>query len=229
MQPDSTVAEQLDGVPVFAINLKEDEKLYGNEDGETMIYTGLADANRVLAQIQTAYPSTVLELLPLPLGQVLTRAGLLARQPADGPLVEEPLPALRTLIVASPDEKRAARRLREDAATPRPRPRPGAAGKLQAVPIFHLGSFESPSEGQEAFWPFFFRMADVDALWKQLGEGRERPAVVSTDLAALVDGLRQADEAPAAPMICAPLDALEYVRGRDRSAAARQAPEDLLE
>ena len=33
VQPDSTVAEQLDGVPVFAINLKEDEKLYGNEDG----------------------------------------------------------------------------------------------------------------------------------------------------------------------------------------------------
>ena len=73
----------------------------------------------------------------------------------------------------------------------------------------------------------FFRTADVDALWEQLGEGAPRPEVTPTDLAALVDGLREADDAPAEPLICAPLDALEYVRERDRSAVSARAEADV--
>ena len=128
-------------------------------------------------------------------------------------------------LVASPEERRAARSLREAAAMPRPRPREGAAAQLQTVPVFHIGSVEHPSRGEAAFWPFFFRTADVDALWQQLGEGAKQPEITATDLASLIDGLREAEDAPAKPLVCAPLDALEFVKENDR--AAITAAEDL--
>ena len=227
---DAVVADQLNTVPVFGLLLTENGKLYGSEEGETMVYTSLEDASRVLAQLKSTFPDTDLELLPLPLGHVLTQSGHLAR--VDGSesaavpteIVESTLPMV---LVASPEARRAARRLREDSATPRPKPLAGAAAQLQAVPVFHIGSVEDPREKKETFWPFFFRTADVDALWEQLGEGAPRPEVTPTDLAALVDGLREADDAPAEPLICAPLDALEYVRERDRSAVSARAEADV--
>lgn len=222
---DSVVAEQLDDVPVFGLLLVDDGKLYGSEDtGETMVYTGLADATRVLAQVQASFPGNDVQLMPLYLGEVLTKAGALKPAITADTLDTEPR-ALPTLLVPSVEEKRAARHLRNEAAMARARPRPGAAGMLQAVPVFHMGSFKHP--GDEAdFFPFFFRMADADALWEQLGDGAPRPPLVATDLAALVDGLREADIAPATPMVCAPLDALEYVRARDQSSMANLATED---
>jgi hypothetical protein len=218
---DSVVAKQLNDVPVFGLLLTEAGTLYGDEEqGATMVYTSLADATRVLAQLKTAYPTTELELLPLPLGHVLTQAGHLQRATSEaGAAPDDAQAALRMALVASPEERRAARRLREDSAMPRPRARAGAAAQLQTVPVFHVGSVEHPSQA-EAIWPFFFRTADVDALWAQLGDGAPAPTITATDLAALVDGLRQAEEAPAAPLICAPLDALAYVRERDSAVSS---------
>jgi len=213
--PDETVAEQLDDVPVFGILLREDAKLYGGDDGQTMVYMSLQSASRVLAQLQSTYPETEIEIAPLPLGNVLTQTGYLQRPPATD---DDNQPALPIELVSSPDERRAARKIREDVATPRPAARSGVAGKLQDVPIFHIGSVEDPDPAKPAFWPFFFRTADVDALWRQLGEGAPRPEVTATDLAALIDGLRLADNAPAKPLICAPLDAIEFMRGRDEVA-----------
>ena len=127
---DAVVAEQLDTVPVFAVLLPEDGKLYGSEEGETMVYMSLADANRVLAQLTAVYSATQLQVLPLPLGHVLMQAGLLERPASYAGAADAP-EQLRMSLVASPEEKKAARRLRGDGVTAKPRPRGGAAGKLQ--------------------------------------------------------------------------------------------------
>ena len=214
---DAKVAQLLDSVWVFGLLLTEEAKLYGDAGtGASMIYTSLSDANRVLAQLKSAFPTTDLELIPLPLGKVLMQAGILD-PPSSFEAADD---GVQMQLVASPEEKRAARQLREESATPKPRPREGAAGLLQEIPVFHIGSVEHPSEGTDAFWPFFFRTADVDALWEQLGEGAPRPEITPTDLAALVDGLRDIESAPAKPLVCAPLDGLKFVQERDRAAAA---------
>ena len=64
-------------------------------------------------------------------------------------------------------------------------------------------------------WPLFFRAADVGELWRELGGGAPQPELQATDLATLIDGLRDADNAPAQPLVCAPLDSLDFVRTRD--------------
>ena len=225
---DARAAQELDAVPVFAILLAGSGKLYTHE-GQCMVYTHLDDATRVLGRMQAAYAEEELELMPLSLGSVLTQAGWLKKATAASSSVEllleqqDPQEPIRVNLVASPEELRAARRIREDGGVAKAKRRRGAAGKMQVVPIFHIGAVEtaaSEDDGGTAgattpVWPFFFRRADVDALWQQVGEGQPLPTLRVTDLAALVDGLRDADALPdARPMICAPLDAVEYVRKR---------------
>ena len=228
---DTVVAEALDGVPVFGILLSESGKLY-TEEGHCMVYTHLADASRVLGRMQGAYPAEEFEIMPLTLGGVLTESGLLGEGSAAPP--KQPL---RVNLVASPEERQAARKIREDGCLPKPKRRRGAAGRLQEVPIFHIGAIETSAlDGGEAatleddeaannIWPFFFRATDVDTMWQQLGAGRPLPEVRVSDLAALVDGLREADALPdAKPMICAPLDALDFLRAtRDKTRAMQDS------
>ena len=47
---DAAITGQLDEVPVFGILIADDSTLYGDDDGNTIVYTHLEDANRVLAQ-----------------------------------------------------------------------------------------------------------------------------------------------------------------------------------
>jgi hypothetical protein len=213
---DLDVVRELDSVPVFGILVKADGKLY-TEEGACMVYTHLSDVSRVLGKMQATYPTTELEVMPLSLGHVLSEAGLLGGGGREGA-------SLAVNLVASPEETSAAKRMREEAALPRPKRRRGAAGMLQRVPIFHIGTVETrrdahDSSAGETLFPFFFRTVDVDALWSELGDGAPRPPLVATDLAALVDGLRDADAAPGSPLVCAPLDALDFVRQRDQRAA----------
>ena len=70
-------------VPVFAILLKEEGKLYGGPMDDqgvqpAMVYTQLEDAQRVIGQLTETYAETALELQPLALGAVLRQSGVLA-------------------------------------------------------------------------------------------------------------------------------------------------------
>ena len=68
-------------VPVFGILVVEDGKLYGGAGLEdsgvqpAMVYTQLADAQRVLGKLCEAYPGVELSLQPLSLGAVLRQTG----------------------------------------------------------------------------------------------------------------------------------------------------------
>lgn len=229
---DEFVARELDSVPVFGILLSEEGSIY-SEDGVAMVYTQLADATKVLAKLQQTFPETQLTLMPLSLGHVLQQGGLLRGGVAndilssEGDLLAAATAAsssssqTRINLIASPEQRKLARKIREDAAAPPMAKRTGAAAELQRVPIFHIGAVPSKKdESAPPIWPFFFRAADVDELWQQLGDGAPKPALHATDLAALIDGLRQIDNAPAKPLICAPLDGLDFCKSRDRAAVA---------
>ena len=212
----SSVAEQLDEMPVFGI-LVDDGTLYGDADsgGTGIVYTHLNDASRVLSQLQNTYPANTLELLPLALGAVLKEGGLLGAADGAGERAQ-------VMLVASPEEVRTARRLADRlSSAPRPASKPARKSGLQGIPVFHLGQVpwrDAPEGEEEMRWPFFFRSADVDALWKEIGQGAERPPLLVTDLTVLIAALRDEDAAPARPIVCPPLDAIEYLRERDRGA-----------
>ena len=243
MRSDSLVARELDSVPVFGILLQQEDSFYC-EDGVVMVYTQLADASRVLAKLQQTFVETELALMPLSLGHVLQQGGLLGGNAgggsgltsdvfsSEGDLLAAAAVAtsqsapMRINLIASPTERRLAKQLREDSAALPPIKRDGAAAELQRVPVFHIGAVPSRAAEQgEAppppIWPFFFRAADVDELWAQLGEGRPQSTLHATDLAELVDGLREVDSAPAKPLVCAPLDALDFCKSRDRVAVTQ--------
>ena len=48
IEPDALMRE-LNSVPCFAILLEEEDKLYGTDDGATLVYTTLSDAQRAAA------------------------------------------------------------------------------------------------------------------------------------------------------------------------------------
>lgn len=209
-----TVAEviaDLDTVPVFAI--ATNGKLYSTEAG-CMVYTQLVDATRVIAQLQATYPAEAFALEPLSLGTVLSESGMLVKR-ASPPKV---------MLVPSADAKRAARELstktdaaelEEGVSTVPKRWLP-----LRQVPIFHIGALAGRGTAEEAeskIWPLFFRLCDIDRMWEELGEGKP-PPVQAMDLAVLVAHLREPFSAPGTPMLCAPLDGLDFVAERDRSA-----------
>ena len=218
LRADADIARELDQVPVFGILLTEDGKLYC-EDGSCMVYTQLGDAHRVLAKMQETFPETTLEVMPLSLGHVLQEGGFLGRADATNPAVSPQLPSMQVNLIASPFERRTAKKIREESAAQPALRRTGAAAELQRVPIFHIGAVPSRQAKEEEepplIWPFFFRAADVEELWKQLGDGAPQPELHATDLAALIDGLRDVESAPAEPLICGPLDGLAFVRSRD--------------
>ena len=69
-------------VPVFAILLVQDGKLYGGPDAfdesgiePAIVYTQLEDAQRVLGKLADTYPDTELALQPLSLGAVMRQSG----------------------------------------------------------------------------------------------------------------------------------------------------------
>ena len=120
---------------------------------------------------------------------------------------------------------RKAREIREDAAQRRAPKRSGVAGELQVVPVFHIGTVELPE--QEALFPFFLRTADVDALWDEIGGGKALPELVCTDLAALVDALRDLEGAPGRPLVCAPLDGVDFLKSYGGGGGPAIEPEVL--
>ena len=229
-RPVSAVVTELDSVPVFAIAINGD-KLYSTDESGCMIYTHLSDASRVLAQLQSTYPAEALALEALSLGTVLSESGLLIKREAPP----------RITLVASPDAKRAARDLRAKgpaASSSDPPIVSSAVPKrwrpLTEIPVFHIGTLARRSskavEVDEAaeglLWPLFFRLSDIDRLWEELGDSStERPPVraAPSDLATLVVCLREPAGAPGHPLVCAPLDALDFVAEKNRQALADAA------
>ena len=223
--------DDLNTVPVFGI-LTEDAKLYGTDEAGCMIYTQLKDAHRILAQLQSTYAESTFELHPLALGTVLNEAGLLATQREHAPQIT---------LVASPEATKEARRLRAAAAAEgkadpdSPADAPRRRANLASVPIFHVGPMAmhgsahdakqagelDASEGTELVWPLFFRTDDIERLWAELGqEATEPPPVEVMNLASLIACLRDPSAAPGKPLVCAPLDALEFVREQQRKMTA---------
>jgi hypothetical protein len=227
-RPVSAVVTELDSVPVFAIAINGD-KLYSTDETGCMIYTHLSDASRVLAQLQSTYPAEALALEALSLGTVLSESGLLIKREAPP----------RITLVASPDAKRAARDLRAKgpaASSSDPPIVSSAVPKrwrpLTEIPVFHIGTlarrpsmaFEVDEAAEGLLWPLFFRLSDIDRLWEELGDSStERPPVRAIDLATLVVCLREPAGAPGQPLVCAPLDALDFVAEKNRQALADAA------
>ena len=210
----------LDSVPVFALRLVQEGKLYSVE-GRCMVYVELADASNVLGQLQSLYPETPLALQPLQLGTVI-RLSAGDRRLAGRADPDETPTAMR--LVASRDARRAARDLgaepsAEAALSPDVDPR-----RMSEVPVFHLGPLAPPADAdapdEQPLWPLFFRTDDADAMWREFGGGAPRPPLQATDLAALC-GL--AVPAPGRPLLCAPLDSLEYVETARSAEAERQS------
>ena len=216
-RPVSEVIGELNSMTVFGLRT-ENGKLWGIEEEGCMIYMQLADATRVLAKLQETYAEP-LELQPLELGTVLSESGVLVKR--DG--------APRITLVPSPEAKRTLRKLQAEGnfmsdivAVPK-RWRP-----LSEVPVFHIGPLPSrnPAGAKELLWPLFFWAGDADQLWSELGqEGTTRPPLQAINLGAAVASIRDPSGALGRPVLCAPLDAVEYMRERDRQALSelRQA------
>ena len=100
--------------------------------------------------------------------------------------------AVRThaVLVASPDQKRAARKIRAERAAsdamatedeqdeqdeqdePAAVAGPPKAGEVPLVPIFHCGPLawrEAEGEPPSTLWPLFFRLDDLETMWRQAG------------------------------------------------------------
>jgi hypothetical protein len=235
------VVTELNTVPIFGI-ATENAKLYGAEGLGCMVYVHLQDAHRVLAQLQATYPESPFDLQPLELGTVLTESGLIAR-------ISGPRP--RVTLVASSDARNAAKRLRAPTLDRQEPVKPASRRLklLQSIPVFHIGTLRlrtaaagstgSQQEGgagstgsqregqeQEELWPFFFEAGDVERMWTELGEeGAPCPPMQATDLAHLVKVLLEPRLASSGrPVVCAPLESVEYMRSRE-SEAARLADE----
>lgn len=206
-----SVVRELDTVPVFALHLQEDGTLFGSEESGTMVYTQLSDANRVLGQLMATYPDMNVALKPLGLGAVLRQCGMLDGSGSSG--------AVKVTLVASPTEKREAKRVGDSSAA--------RARRFLGVPLFHVGELSSTAAmhrddaaGHDAhaaadqLWPLLFRVADVESMWDEVGGGQPMPALRTVDLAEAVEQLRlhAAGTAPGvarpllcgAPSLCAP-------------------------
>ena len=93
------------------------------------------------------------------------------------------------VLVASPDQKRTARKIRADraastamatedepsaaAATARvdTAPGPPKASEVPLVPVFHCGPLawrEAEGEPPSTLWPLFFRLEDLETMWRQV-------------------------------------------------------------
>ena len=90
----------------------------------------------------------------------------------------------QAVLVASPDQKRAARKIRADRAAsdamatedeqdePAAVAGPPKAGEVPQVPIFHCGPLawrEAEGEPPSTLWPLFFRLDDLETMWRQVG------------------------------------------------------------
>ena len=232
------VVRELNTVPVFALRLIAENTLYGAAPGCSTMYSQLPDAHRVLGQLSETYPESQLEVLPLGLGTTMRQAGLLgdelrAQEENGGYFGEEAPP--RATIVASPLELRKARSASADYQR--------HVVRGLDVPVFHIGELEwqndpggsGESGGSEMLWPFLFRAADVEALWAEVGgDDQEMPPLQVTDLADVVERLRThtLGQPGSRPLLCAPLDAVEFLRAndlqavRDSDAALRDASEN---
>ena len=118
-----------------------------------MIYTSLSDANRVLAQLKSAFPTTELDLIPLPLGKVLMQAGIL-----DPPFFFEAADGVQMQLVASPEEKRAARQLREESATPSRGHAKAPPACCRRYPSFTLARSSTRAKGRTPSGPSSFAL-----------------------------------------------------------------------
>ena len=153
-------------------------------------------------------------------------------------LEDESAENTQAVLVASPEQKRTARKLRSRAAstaaatdadtavtpevvsdTSSQRPRRGASPPtVPAVPIFHCGplAWEGGEGGEAAstLWPLFFRLEDLETMWREVGGGAPQPPPEATDLAELLStqGGLPAEAAAARLLLCAPLDAIDFMR-----------------
>lgn len=220
-RPVSAVVEDLNAVPVFGI-ATDNGKLYSTDESGCMVYTHLDDVLRVIAQLPAVYATESLEVQPLELGTVLFESGLLVKRTEKCPPIS---------LVASPEAKREARQLRGADGSTSDTSTTGSRKwrQLAGVPLFHIGAvtWNSTAQTEEAFWPVFFRRSDIETLWETVGAGTALPPVQVTDLAALIAFLREPSTAPAKPMVCASLDAIEYERSRAKRAIKEQG--QLLE
>ena len=88
------------------------------------------------------------------------------------------------VLVASPEQKRAARKIRAERAAsdamatedeqdePAAVAGPPKAGEVPLVPIFHCGPLawrEAEGEPPSTLWPLFFRLDDLETMWRQVG------------------------------------------------------------
>jgi len=88
------------------------------------------------------------------------------------------------VLVASPEQKRAARKIRAERAAsdamatedeqdePAAVAGPPKAGEVPQVPIFHCGPLawrEAEGEPPSTLWPLFFRLDDLETMWRQAG------------------------------------------------------------
>jgi len=247
---------ELDTVPVFGILVVADGKLYGGPEGKesriqpAMVYTQLADANQVLGKLTEAYPGIEFSLQPLSLGAVMRQSGMLGDGNREA-LDDGAEVGTRAVLVASPDQKRAARKIRADraasnamgtedepsaaaaaAATASVDATPGPPKVVQVplVPVFHCGPLtwrEAEDEPPSTLWPLFFRVDDLETMWRQVGGDAPQPPPEVTDLAALLspEGGLPAEAASARLLLCAPLDAIDYMRSHTAALAAETKTE----
>lgn len=237
--PDDYVAHELNCVPVFALVFREEGEMYTMDDA-ALIYTRISDANKMVGNLQEMWRDAKVDVVPFALGDILRKGGMLSRDPRPLPPVElkegrwhleeeankaasgiyaEFLGEVEITLVPSPADVQTASAIRKNTNASTPVKRTGMAGRLQQIPIFHIGAHMVKNEEgeEERNWPFFFCTSDIDILWREIGKGAPMPTVQVTDLAALVDGLRAMEKAPARPIVCAPLDALGYVRTIDEA------------
>ena len=234
------VVHELNSVPVFGIRLVEEGTLYGTEPGGSIMYMQVSDAHRVLGQLTATFPGTELEVQSLTLGSALRQAGLLE----DAGAGEEERPGLT--LVASPIEVRVARSLGHDARTS-PDPSATASGgvggeqcrsgtRTLGVPVFDIGELLWDAEGEalagdpQTLWPHLFCSADAEALWTEVGQDAPMPPLQAVDLCEVIERLKAHADGAAVrkPMLCAPLDSIEFMRSVDaqsRAASGQEAPD----
>ena len=208
IEPDALMRE-LNSVPCFAILLEEEDKLYGTDDGATLVYTTLSDAQRVLAQLADTYDGVKARAQPVSLGAVARRAGLLP----DDVIAEADESAAPATLVASPTELRNARQL---CGAPRD------ARKPPGVPVFHVGAvrWRLPSGDEEELWPLFFRHDDVLELREKTPDAADADVQASTLDAVVAGLLGGAPDVAARPLLCAPLESVEFMRAAANSEEA---------